>query len=144
MTSGIIEILIEDAGVQALVGKTVDDSKYKVFPVVAEQKDKAGNDNKAPYITVYKPGNDSITSLTKDLPSQLDYPRVVVACWSKNFRPTELMFEAIRSALDNKRATTDNGYTFNRIWLVDDRDGYEEKSGLYCHVATFACELDDQ
>lgn len=136
MTSGIIEILTENAGVQGVVSRDNADQKYCIFPVRAEQG------NKVDYITVYKAGNDALTSLTKDIESLLDYPRVVVTCWSKNFRTTEIMFEAVRAALDNISAETDNGYNFSRIWLVDDRDGYDNEANLFCHIAIFGVELD--
>jgi hypothetical protein len=50
------------------------------------------------------------------------------------------MFEAVRSVLDNISAATDAGYTFNRIWLVDDREGYDPEANLYLHSATFGIE----
>lgn len=136
MTSGIIEILTENPGIQALVSRDVDNQKYCVFAVRAEQG------NTINYITVFKAQNNALSSLTKDLPSELDYPRVVVTCWSKNFRVTELMFEAVRLALDNMSAQTDNGYNFSRIWLVDDRDGYDQEAQLFCHIATFGVEVE--
>lgn len=134
MTSGIIEILKENAGVQALVGENAAAGKYKVYPVVAPQGESI------PYITVFKGLNDPLSSLTKDLESMLDYPRVTVTCWHKNFRPTEEMFEAVREALDNQGFTDAAGYDFERVWLIDDRDGFDPQSNLYCHVAVFGVE----
>lgn len=135
MTSGIIEILREDSGVQALAGLNEAGSKYKIFPVIAPQ------DEKPPYITVFMSQNDPVTSLTKREESQLDYPRVTVNSWAKNFRPSELMGEAVRNALDNQSAITDAGYTYNRIWLIDDRDGYDSERKMFVHVSTFGVEL---
>jgi hypothetical protein len=134
MTSGIVEILKDDSGVQALAGLNTAGSKYKVYPVIAPQ------DEKPPYITVFKSQNDPITSLTKQVVSELDYPTVTVNCWAKNFRTADLMFEAVRNALDNKSASTDAGYDFERIWLVDDRDGHESERGMYVKVGTFRVE----
>jgi hypothetical protein len=134
MTSGIIEILTENVGVQALVGENNREDKYKIFPVVAPQKTEPN------YITVFKGSNNATLSLSKDLPSMLDYPLVTVNCWSKVFRQTELMFEAVRAALDSQGFTTDAGYVFNRVWLVDDRDGFDNEQSLYVHVAVFAVE----
>jgi hypothetical protein len=108
--------------------------KFKIYPVIAPQGEKA------PYITVFKPTNDPVTSLTKDLASSLDYPRVSVNCWAVNFRDTELMFEAVRTALDNQSSVTDAGYSFLRIWLVDDREGFDPETKLYLHSATFGIE----
>lgn len=135
MTSGIIEILIEDAGVQALAGLNQAGSKYKVYPVIVPQGEKGS------YITVFKISNDPVSALTKRVSAEIDYPRVSVNCWAKNFRQTELMAEAVRNALDNKSASTDAGYTFTRIWLVDDRDGYNQDTSEYMHNLVFAVEL---
>lgn len=134
MTSGVIEILRESTEVQVLAGLNGLGTKYKIYPVVVPQGEKP------PYITVYKPTNDPLTSVTKDLVSSLDYPRVQINCWAVNFRDTELMFEAVRSALDNQSSVTDAGYTFNRIWLADDREGFDPETNLYSHTATFNIE----
>lgn len=134
MTSGIIEILTENAGVQTIVGLNERGDKYKIFPVVAPQKTEPN------YITVFKGQNNATISLSKDLESMLDYPLVTINSWSKSFRDTELMFEAVRDALDNQGFTTDAGYTFNRVWLVDDRDGFDNEQQLYVHVAVFGVE----
>lgn len=141
MTSGIIEILIENAGVQALVGLTPDNAKYKVFPIIAEEKDKAGNLITSRYISVWQGSIEAEASLTKDLPSMLDYPRFTVACWDKNFRPTELMAQSVRLALEAGGIETNNGYLFNRIWLVDHREIFDPKSGMYGTILTFAAEV---
>ena len=134
MTSGFIEILRENAGVQAVVGLNRAGDKYKVYPVRAPQSEEID------YVTVFKTQNDAAISLTKDLPSQLDYPRVTVVSWSKVFRRTEMMFEACRLALDGGGFITDAGYLFQRIWLIDDRDGFDNEAQLYCHIATFGVE----
>lgn len=131
MTSGIIEILIENAGVQALVGKTADDTKYKVFPVVAESKDRAGNEIVAPYIVTFLTSTDAQPSVTKDIASMLDYPRIRISSWAKSYRLAELMAEAVRAALEPSGFQTDNGYLFSRIWLVDAGEAYNKESGLF-------------
>lgn len=136
MTSGIIEILIKDAGVQAIPNlQRAGDDTYKVFPVVNLSKE---NDSQ-PYIVVFKTGNSPTQK--KGVASELDYPVVQVNCYGKNFRQSETMFEAVRAALDNKQSTTDVGYEFSRIWLIDDRDGWDNDAECYVHVSTFGCEL---
>ena len=137
MTSGIIQILVNNVAIQALARLNSAGTKYKVYPVRADQKEKA------PYITVFKFFNDPITSSDKDEPSGLDYPKVRVACWSTTFRESELMAEAVRAALDYKSLTS-VGYDLQKIWLVDDRDGFDPDpngGGLYCHISDFGIEL---
>jgi hypothetical protein len=137
MTSGIIEILIEDTSVQDLVGRTNDDSKYRVFAVVAEQSDPVYDK----YIVVFQSSNDAESSLTKDIASELDYPRITVLCVSKVFRTTELLGEAVRRAIDNKESTTDNGYVFNRIWLSNEQEYYNAEQKMFVKQQDYKCEL---
>lgn len=134
MTSGFTEILKDNPGVQVVVGLNGEGTKYKVFPVIAPQ------DEKPPYITVFQNQNDALASLTKKEESQLDYPRVTVNCWAKNFRTAELMGEAVRAAVDNQGFDTDAGYLFNRIWMIDDRDGYDQDRKMHVHIQVFGVE----
>lgn len=132
MTSGIIEILTDSVAVQALVGQNDRGDKYKVFPFVAPQGERG------PYIVVAKTSN-STQSLGKEIESTLDYPVYDVLCYAKNFRTTELLHEAARDALDNMSSVTEV-CVFKRIWLVTDRDAFDQSADMYCHVATYAAE----
>jgi len=134
MTSGFTEILKDNTGVQAVVGLNGEGTKYKVFPVIAPQSENP------PYITVFQSQNDALPSLTKKEESQLDYPVVTVNCWAKNFRTAELMGEAVRAAVDNQGFDTDAGYLFNRVWMIDDRDGYDQDRKMHVHIQTFGVE----
>lgn len=132
MTSGIIEILTETAGVQALAGLASGGGKYKIYPYVAPQSEQQQ------YIIVAKVSNDT-QSQGKDFPSTLDYPTYNVLCYHKNFRPTEIMHEAVRAALDNMAYTTET-CQFRRIWLINDYDSFNQQLDLYCHVAVYGAE----
>lgn len=132
MTSGIIEILTDSAAVQALVGQNVAGDKFKVYPFKAPQTEKG------PYVVVAKTSNSSI-SQGKEIESTLDYPVYDVLCYAKNFRTTEELHEATRDALDNMSSIT-AVCVFKRIWLVTDRDAFDESADMYCHVATYGAE----
>lgn len=132
MTSGIIEILTDSAAVQALVGLNVAGDKYKVYPFKAPQPEKG------PYVVVAKTSNSTI-SQGKEIESTLDYPNYDVLCYSKNFRTTEELHEATRDALDNMSSVTEV-CEFKRIWLVTDRDAFDESAEMYVHVATYGAE----
>jgi len=132
MTSGIIEILKGNTGVQGLVGTNQDGGKYKVYPMVAPQGEKQ------PYIVVEKTSN-STRSMGKEIHSTLDYPTYNVLCYAKNFRTTEELHEACRAALDNTSPFT-TVCTFARIWLVTDVDRFSNDLDLYVHVATYGAE----
>lgn len=135
MTSGIIEILIEDTTVQFHVGLNKAGDKYKVFPVVCPQSEIQ------PYIVVFRTSAGSIPSLTKDIRSELDYPTVSVICYGKSYRQAELIAEATRAALERGGYETDAGYNFNSIWLSQERDLFDDAAQLYAIEQQFQCEL---
>lgn len=132
MTSGIIEILTDSVGVQNLVGMNVASDKYKVYPFKAPQQEKG------PYIVVAKTAN-STQSQGKEIESTLDYPTYDVLHYAKNFRTTEELHEATRAALDNMSSITEV-CEFRRIWLVTDRDAFDESAEMYVHVSTYGAE----
>lgn len=132
MTSGIIEILTDDPGVQALVGQNEAGDKYKVYPFKAPQPEDG------PYVVVAKTSNNT-QSQGKEIESSLDYPTYDVLCYAKNFRTTERLHEATRLAIDNMSSVT-AVCQFKRIWLITDRDGFDEQAHMYAHVATYGAE----
>lgn len=132
MTSGIVEILTENAGVRALTGLNAAGGKYKIYPFVCPQPENM------PYIVVSKVSNDT-QSQGKEIISTLDYPTYHVLCYHKNFRPTEIMHEAVRAALDKQWFDTET-CKFESVWLINDYDGFDNRLELYCHVAVYGAE----
>jgi hypothetical protein len=132
MTSGIIKILTDSPAVQGLVGQNESSDKYKVYPFKAPQAEKG------PYIVVAKTSNNT-QSQGKEIASSLDYPTYDVLCYAKNFRTTEQLHEAARLAIDNVTSIT-AVCQFRRIWLVSDRDAFDESAEMYVHVATYGAE----
>jgi len=132
MTSGIIEILTDSAAVQALVGQNEAADKFKIYPFKAPQTEKG------PYVVVAKTSN-STQSQGKEIESTLDYPSYDVLCYAKNFRTTEQLHEATRAAIDNMSSVT-AVCEFKKIWLVTDRDAFDESAEMYVHVATYGAE----
>lgn len=132
MTSGIIEILIEDAGVQVAVGRNANDTKWKVYPTVCPQGEEQ------PYITVYEFGLDAVAG--KQCFGELDYPKIRVVGNAKNFRDMEVMMEATRNALDGKSASTDAGYIFTNISISDHREGWDEAAQLHVGIQDYRVE----
>lgn len=132
MTSAIVEILKENTGVQQLAGLNEAGNKYKVYPFVAPQPEHL------PYIIVAKVSNNT-NSEGKEVYSTLDYPTYQVMSYHKNFRPTEIMHEACRAALDNKWFETDV-CRFERVWLINDYDSYNQQLDAFVHVAVYGAE----
>lgn len=132
MTSGLIEILIGNAQVQAIAGLESEEESgvYKVFPVVAPQNEKE------PFITLRKTSN--APTISKDCFSTLDTSAYELTTWSKaGFVKTEDMFEVCRRALETGTLVETEACDFKKIWLVNDWDWYDEKSDMFAHKGTF-------
>jgi hypothetical protein len=133
MTSGIIEILIENAGVQAAVGQDTL-GQYKVYPVQAPQN------VPTPYVVVAE--SALRPTLSKGDASELDYPKYDVLVYSTDFHQTELIQQACRNAIDNGAGfITDAGVTFDSIYMVDRKDLFQqaqgEGGGLYVKLGVY-------
>lgn len=133
MTSGIIQILIENTAVQTAVG--MSGTKYKVYPVVAPQAtDQA-------FITVNKRSNDPM--IMKDCLSTLDTSEYEVKAWSKRgFRETETLHEVCRTALESVVAVITDACTFRKVWMINDYDGFDETLDMYCHVGVYSANVE--
>lgn len=135
MTSGIIEILRENAGVQALVG--TKDGQYKIYPTLGPQ-----DTDLCPYIVVSEISLNP--ALAKNCPPSLDFPRYNVLVYSTDFRETEVIQQACRDALDiGQGFTTDAGATFDSIYMVDRQDlfqaGTGQEGGLFVKLGVYEC-----
>lgn len=135
MISGIIEILIEDYQVQNLVGMNKAGQKYKVYPVVCPQGEEQ------PYQVAFRTSAGALPSLTKDIRSELEYPTVNIVSYAKSYRQAEVIAEATRAALERSGYDTDAGYDFNSIWLVQERDLFDDSAQLFAIEQQFQCEL---
>ncbi len=131
MTSGIIEILLDSSAVTSLVGKNKTNDKWKVYPFTRPETEDP------PFIVVAKTGNNP--TVAKDCYGTLDYPSYDVLCYCKNFRDTEILHEAARAALDGMSSIT-AVCTFSSIWLITDRDAYDNGAQCNVHIATYNAE----
>lgn len=131
MIQGVIEILVEDSGVQDAVGQNKAANKYKVYPVRAPQKEEP------PYIVVFK--LPSIPTLDKHSVSTLDECKFRAIGYVKNYIERDAITEAIRGALDGKESVTDAGINFSSIWYETDSDGFDEPAQLYAAIVDFGC-----
>jgi hypothetical protein len=119
MTSELIQILIANAGVQTAVGTSQITGKYKVFPFVAPQKEQG------PFIVVIKKSSE--TTGSANCIGTLDFGVYEVRSWSKNYITTEEIHEAARVALE----------TGTGIFMVNDFDGFDQESDMYCHIGVY-------
>lgn len=135
MTSGIIEILKENAGVIALVG--MKDGQVKIYPTIGPQ-----DTDLIPYIVVSEVSLNP--ALAKLCPPSLDFPRYNVLVYSTDFRETEVIQQACRDALDiGQGFTTDVGATFDSVYMVDRQDlfqaGVGQEHGLFVKLGVYEC-----
>jgi hypothetical protein len=119
MTSDVIQILVNDAGVQAFPGiiNSVND-KVKVYPFVAPEKEKE------PFYTVRKIKTDTQNGF--NCLGSTDWPLYEVRSWSKNQITTEQMHTIGRSALES-----------DDMFMIDCIDGFDTESDMYCQIATY-------
>jgi hypothetical protein len=114
MIAGINEILNENAGVIAVVGRNALDTKVKVYPIAAPSSESL------PYLTTSLAGNTP--TLYKGLPSSLDAPTFAVNVHATSYDEVTTIAEAVRGALDEKTSVTEAGYSFDRIWYTNEYD----------------------
>lgn len=136
MMQGIIEILTENAGVQTIVGRNADNTKYKVYPVITPQKEKP------PYVVCALTGSDPVQA--KNCRSTLDKENFDCLIYSTNYEEGHEIDVAIRAALDQASGTTDDtNIHFDSIWFVSRRDAaVEGKEGMiYVRVASYSCQV---
>lgn len=134
MIAGIIEILTESASIQTLVGaKTGTPGEYKVYPVVAPQE------QKAPYITV----NQTSRTLLCKGSSSSNYS-FDVWCTDINYEESKTLGDAVITVLNDNSFTTDVGYNFSFVNLVNQREVFEkiEEGVLNINIVSFECQAD--
>lgn len=132
MIAGIIEILTENAGIQALVGeKSGTPGEYKVYPVVAPQG------QSAPYMTVNQTTRAAMCKGSTESSYNFDV-------WSahKNYEESKAMGDAVISVLDGTESTTDAGYNFSFINMTNQREAFEkvEEGVLHINIVSFECQ----
>jgi hypothetical protein len=114
MIAGINEILVEDAGVQAVLGQNAAETKYKVYPIAAPSGEAL------PYITTSIVS--SSPTLAKGEASSLDMNSFAVHVHASSYDGIQELDDAVREALDEKQSITDAGFTFDRIIFANEYD----------------------
>ncbi len=123
MISGIIEIISDNAPLCAVVGNNERNTKPKFFWVVC------GENEKPPYVILRR----SVLSPNqmKGSPSLVDSQNFESYTYAKTVEQAELIDEMIRVVIENdgNGFTTDAGYLFQRIFIVDKSDGFDKEAG---------------
>lgn len=135
MVKGITYILDNNVNVQGLVGRNKDNTKYKVFPVVAGQQEEA------PYIVVRRIGH---------IPQQCKQGRATtyddtyqVVSFAKNFEDAVGLDRVVIDALDGVSGVN-NGVYFQQIRHENSFDGgFDEDRELFFEVSTFTSTVNE-
>lgn len=128
MIQGPIEILNEDTAVQTLLGLNKAGDKYKNYWVFSPEPENV------PYQVLFMTGNNPTN--IKDENSPLDNVQFIIRTYDKVVERADSIAAASRAALENKNFEA-GGYTFQRIYLVDQKDGYDNAALLPFRDSTY-------
>ena len=121
MIRGVLNILLNDTNITALVGN-------RIYPLRGPQKPQL----KWPFLTVTSGGRTD-TSETKDGSSGLDYINCMVTTYVKPsdgmYDKAEQIAQTVRKALDRKTGTFD-GETFQSIKFEDEVPEVDDVAGI--------------
>jgi len=135
MIQGVTYILETDSVFQSLVGLNVAGTKYKAYPVIAPQ------DEKAPYsvctmtgMVLQHKGNTAGGRSTYEC-------EFTVSSYDINYDDVYALDNAVLEALV-RRSATYNSIAFGYIEHLGTSDGYVETlGGLYVKTSTFNCSI---
>lgn len=128
MIKGVINILITDTGVQALVGLNAAGDKRKVYPVVCPQ------DEKAPYIAVRQTGMDLAAKGYADWNFQF-----AVVSYATSYDDCFALDMAVLNSFINVTGTYENIVVSYINPVTLGVDGYtQDHGGLYFKTSTFS------
>lgn len=130
MIKGITAILNNDDTFKTLVGQNVALTKYKAYPVMAPQ------DEKAPYSIC------RMTSKNLKCKGLADFDcGFEVVSYAKNYDDVQVIDDAVLEALVPYRGTI-NGVQFSDIAFTGSSDAFTEtEGGLYAKVSSFTCVI---
>lgn len=130
MLRGPIAILTANATIQALIGQNETDDKYKVYPVIAPQTEKA------PYITVAMMGGQRSG---KGCGRQMQF---VVACAASSYDAVSEIDEAVIDAYNDITAGVYEGVQVDFVNEVNlSSDEFNLDHQLYVRKSIFVCQL---
>jgi hypothetical protein len=125
MIRGVIDLILDDAGCQALIGT-------KVFPVTVTQE------VKKPYVTVRRTGQSP--TIVKGQVSDCDLVQFNVAVFADTYKECVDISAAVRTSLDEFSGTK-SGKNYYRIWYLTSEDTIDEQDNCYVIVDGYAMEV---
>jgi hypothetical protein len=126
MISGVIQLLIGDATLAALLGES--NGEPNVFTVVAT--DRANR----PYLTVRRVGGNP--AINKTEVSEVDTVFFQVTCFSETYAAAIDAQARVRTLLDFYSGTS-NSIVFKKIWWTGSEDKFAEEDKSYAVIETY-------
>lgn len=127
MIQAVIQILINTTSVQQAVGKTGDNAKYKIFPVIAD------GEEALPYTVASIIGNNP--NYCKDGASRLDTVSFQTITYAKFYEDMDAIDTAQRFALDGFNGIS-AAIPLN-IWITNQQDLWDDARQAYARVSDY-------
>ena len=136
MTKALIDILIDDSNIQALIGQKTqaNTSEYKVYPLVVTQGEKP------PYLVVKTTSRPPVECKSQR-PSAFT-PTAQVICYDPVYEDVLAIEAAVIDALSGKSGSF-NGINVTYIRYVDSTEEWIQNTdgqGLYVRIPTFEAQ----
>jgi hypothetical protein len=131
MIQSVIQKLVNDAAVKAAVGLNKAGSRYKVFPIVADQ------DEELPYTVAAITGNEPYKC--KDGAGVLDRVDFQLITFSKEYAQMDGIDNAIRFCLDRQKWTLENIPV--DAWFTNHKDQWDQGKQCYARVSDYSANV---
>lgn len=131
MIQSVIQVLIGNAGVQTAIGRNRGNTKYKIFPVYADEKEEP------PFTVASITGNNP--NYCKDLPSRMDEVSFRLVTYSKEYSQMDTIDNALRFAIDGFRGES-AGINIS-VRLVNQQDSQVEGKDLMARASDYIAQV---
>jgi len=132
MIQSVIQVLIGNAGVQTVIGRNRGNTKYKIFPVYADEKEEP------PFTVASITGNNP--NYCKDLPSRMDEVSFRLVTYSKEYYQMDTIDNALRFAIDGYKGTSAD-ITLQGVRLVNQQDLQVEGKDLMARASDYIAQV---
>lgn len=141
MTHGIVEKLLNESAVTALVGQNVDSDTYKIYAAMVPQ------DERPPYIACRVVDGRPIQC--KGTQSNQETDIIQVDCYATSYDACYQLYRTVRSVLDNSSSTLADGTEID-AYIDSVRDLTERemvispdvaKRPIYGIISLYRCEV---
>lgn len=134
MIQAIVHLLTESSQVQDIVGKTKDDDKWNVFPVIVPLGEVKKDSN---YLCALITGNQPTPGRCV---SGIDKVAVDLLIYAQEYPDLDALANAARLVIDGFKGTA-VGVTIDVVRFSDEYDDYEQSVQKYMRVQTYQIDV---